>query len=245
MMTLNEYALLYDRFFRRYERKYERVISREIKKQIESYIRGDLSSVTADSITKEIAKLHIEVATAWARQSRNYTTLKQRDRFADYMYSLLRTYMIMDAMNTAEQITQTTIDYIKDLLYQSTILTWSLQFLRRELLRISYIRMRARLIARTEITYATNLGSYILATNGGMISATNEGRVLNKRWVSILDGRTRRDHRVLNGQVRELNEPFTVVNKFGVTVQMNYPGDRSLGAGADQICNCRCFMVYE
>lgn len=236
-MTLNEYALLYDRFIRRYEKKYEKVIGREIKKQIESYIRGDLSSIKADSITKEITKLHIEVGTAWARHTRNYTTFKQRDRFSDYMYSLLRTYMIIDALNAGEDITETTIEYIKDLLYQATILNWSLQFLRRELLKITYIRMRARLIARTEITYATNLGSYVLATN--------ENRPLKKRWVSILDGRTRRDHRVLNGQVRELNEPFSVVNKFGVTVQMNYPGDRSLGAGPDQICNCRCFIIYE
>lgn len=230
---INEKALLYDRFVRRYEKKYEKIISREIKKQIQSYLQGDLSSVRADSIIKAITNLHIEVGTLWAKENR---TNKQRDRFSDYMYPLLRTYMIMDAMNAGEEITQTTIDHIKDLLYQATILNWSIEFLRKELLKTKYIRMRGLLIARTEITYATNLGSYILATNQGLTK---------KRWVAILDGRTRRDHRVLNGQVKDLYEPFNVVNKFGVTIQMNYPGDRSLGAGADQICNCRCFLVYE
>jgi len=237
MMTINEYAYLYDRFFRKYEKKYERVISREIKKQIQSYLSGDLSSIDSQSISKVITKLHIEVGTEWARHSRNYQSFKSRDRFGDYMYSLLRTYMIMDALNAAEQITETTIEHIKDLLYQATILNWSLEFLRKELLNIKYIRMRGLLIARTEITYATNLGAYILALN--------QQTELKKRWVSILDTKTRRDHRILHGQTKSINEPFEVVNKFGIKVRMNYPGDRSLGAGPDQICNCRCFLVYE
>jgi uncharacterized protein with gpF-like domain len=232
-MTLDELTLHYDRFVRRYERKYEKLISREIRKQLLSYTRTQSLDISSEGISKVLTDLHKEVAIGWAK----YLKVQKRDRFSDYMYSLLRTYMIMDSSNASEQITQTTIDHIKDLLYQATILNWSLNMLNKEILNLKYIRMRGLLIARTEITYSSNLGSYLYMTNSGQASS--------KRWVGILDGRIRRDHRILNGQVKSIYEPFSVVNKYGVTVQMNYPGDRSFGAGADQICNCRCFLVYE
>jgi uncharacterized protein with gpF-like domain len=232
-MTVNEIALQYDRFYRKYEKKYEKKISREIRRQITTYLdTKDITSVNAERMTKIIRELHLDVGYNWARMQRT-----QKSRFSDYMFPLLRTYMIMDALNAGEEITQTTIDYIKDLLYQATILNWSLDMLRRELLRVQYIRARGLLIARTELTYSSNLATYVLFTNNQTYRY--------KRWVALLDGRTRRDHRILNGDVKSLNEPFTVVNKRGVTVQMMYPGDRSLGAGPDQICNCRCFLIYE
>jgi uncharacterized protein with gpF-like domain len=234
---MNDFALEYDRFYRRYEKKYEKIMSREIRKQISTYIKTqEISQVSSESMTKAITDLHIEVGLKWAKINRDYSRSFKRERFADYMFPLLRTYMIMDSLNAGEQITQTTIDFIKDLLYQATILNWSLQFLNNELLRIEYIRNRGMLIARTEITYATNLASQILMREMGYTK---------KRWVGILDKRTRRSHRILHGQVKPLTEPFQVVDNKGITVQMNYPGDRSFGAGADQICNCRCFLVYE
>ena len=233
MMRLNEMAARYDRLSRRYERKYEKLIAKEIRKQLLSYVNTqDLSSVDAQGMQRLIQRLHTEVGVAWAKEMRNF---KSRDRFSDYMYSLLRTYMIMDSVNAGEQITQTTIEHIKDLLYQATILNWSLMFLNKELMKLKYIRMRAALISRTEVTYATNLGGYVLMNQ----------EATRKRWVGILDNKIRRDHRILNGQVKGVNEPFEVINKFGIKVQMMYPGDRSLGAGPDQICNCRCFLVYE
>lgn len=235
-MTLDEYASLYDRFTKRYEKKYEQIISAEIKRQINSYVKsGNLSSVSPEGMAKILRNMHIEIGINWAKLLNKRT--QKRDRFSDYMYSLLRTYMIMDSYNASEQITQTTIDHIKDLLYQATILNWSINMLNKELLNIKYIRMRGLLISRTETTYASNLSGYLLMTNSNQFTS--------KRWVGILDNRIRRDHRILNGQVKGLYEPFSVVNKYGITVQMNYPGDRSFGAGPDQICNCRCFLIYE
>lgn len=226
--------LEYDNFYRKYEKKYEKIISREIRKQISTYIKTqDITQVNSESMTLAIRELHLDVGLKWARLNNTWSS---KSRFSDWMFPLLRTYMIMDALNAGEEITQTTIDYIKDLLYQATILNWSLQFLNSELLRVQYIRNRGLLISRTEITYSTNLASQILMRELGYTK---------KRWIGILDNRTRRSHRLLHGQVKNINEPFQVVDKKGVTVQMNYPGDRSLGAGPDQICNCRCFLIYE
>ena len=229
-MSLSEIAHQYDRFYRRYEKKYEKKISREIRNQILTY--WETKYVSAEKMTQIIRELHLDAGMNWAKMNR-----LNKSRFSDYMFPLLRTYMIMDALNAGEQITQTTIDYVKDILYQATILNWSLDYLRNELLRVEYIRFRGLLIARTELTYSTNLATYILNTN------QQENK--QKRWVSLLDSKTRRDHRILNNQVRGINEPFEVVNKRGVTVKMDYPGDRSYGAGPEQICNCRCFLIYE
>ena len=111
-MTLDEHASLYDRFSKRYEKKYEQIISAEIKRQINSYVKsGNLSSVSSEGMAKILRNMHIEIGINWAKLLNKRT--QKRDRFSDYMYSLLRTYMIMDSSNASEQITQTTIDQLR------------------------------------------------------------------------------------------------------------------------------------
>lgn len=56
-----------------------------------------------------------------------------------------------------------------------------------------------------------------------------------KQWDATLDGSTRRTHRELDGQIRELNEPFEMHGKKAM-----YPGD--FGDPAED-CNCRCVAL--
>lgn len=60
-----------------------------------------------------------------------------------------------------------------------------------------------------------------------------------KRWSAIIDKRTRDTHREVNGTVVSISEPFYVGGYL-----MNFPGDQSLGAGAEEIVNCRCSVIY-
>jgi uncharacterized protein with gpF-like domain len=53
-----------------------------------------------------------------------------------------------------------------------------------------------------------------------------------KQWDSTLDGRTRPTHRKLDGQIREVDEPFEMDGKKAM-----FPGD--FGDPAED-CNCRC-----
>jgi len=65
--------------------------------------------------------------------------------------------------------------------------------------------------------------------------AKSRGANLVKQWDSTLDGRTRHTHRLLDGQIREINEPFTVGKKKAM-----YPG--AFGDPAED-CNCRCVAL--
>lgn len=61
-----------------------------------------------------------------------------------------------------------------------------------------------------------------------------------KVWVAVLDDKTRDWHADADGQEVDLDDSFDVGGD-----QMMEPGDDSLGAGADNLCNCRCSCEYK
>ena len=89
---------------------------------------------------------------------------------------------------------------------------------------------RATLISRTEMIGAANAGSLAVAKTTGAMPY--------KRWLATLDSRTRPTHAEANGQVVAIDQPFYV---GGATLQ--HPGAQ--GAPADEVCNCRCTVVYQ
>ena len=58
-------------------------------------------------------------------------------------------------------------------------------------------------------------------------------------WKAVLDTRTRMSHAEADG-LRKLNGFFTVQNQ-----QLRFPGDRALGATADNVINCRCSAILR
>lgn len=79
------------------------------------------------------------------------------------------------------------------------------------------------------------------ATNAGRTEAYKKGEEMGikgkRRWVAVLDGRTRHAHRLVDGQERGANEPFDVDG-----YKMMYPADES--APAYLVYNCRCGIEY-
>lgn len=65
--------------------------------------------------------------------------------------------------------------------------------------------------------------------------AKAKGAEVVKQWDAILDGRTRDNHARLDGQIREVDEPFTIGGKKAM-----YPG--AFGDPAED-CNCRCVAL--
>ena len=86
---------------------------------------------------------------------------------------------------------------------------------------------------RNARTMATNV------QNAGRIDsykrAEKLGIKLKKQWIATLDGRTRHEHRLLDGQTAEVDEPFTVEG-----MEIDFPGDPH--AKAQLVYNCRCTM---
>lgn len=85
-------------------------------------------------------------------------------------------------------------------------------------------------IARTE--------GHRIQCNAGMNAcnkAKEKGADVVKQWDSTLDGRTRDSHRVLDGEIKELDEKFSN--------GLMFPGDSS--GRASEVVNCRCALLQR
>ena len=94
-------------------------------------------------------------------------------------------------------------------------------------------RRRAALIARTETHNAASYAHhhYHDAVQGEL------GVSMMKKWSSVSDARTRSAHVEASGQLRSMEEPFSVGG-----AEMQYAGDPN--GGARNVVNCRCVIVY-
>lgn len=91
---------------------------------------------------------------------------------------------------------------------------------------------KAYRIARTEGHRVQNQ-----AAMDAQYKAKDAGADVVKQWCATLDGRTRPHHRQLDGQLRELDEPFDINGRRGM-----YPG--GFGVAAEDI-NCRCRLLQR
>ena len=91
---------------------------------------------------------------------------------------------------------------------------------------------RAERIARTEVLTANRHGGYQMGREAGC--AEHEWRARTE------SPRTRDWHRSAHKQRVAYDLPYTISNRKGEPEQLLYPGDTSLGAGPDNVINCRC-----
>lgn len=89
---------------------------------------------------------------------------------------------------------------------------------------------RAKTIARTEAGRVQEQATFDAAKEAKAVGAD-----VVKQWSSIRDGKTRDSHRKLDGQIREIDEPFEVNGHKGM-----HPHD--FGRPEEDI-NCRCTML--
>lgn len=68
--------------------------------------------------------------------------------------------------------------------------------------------------------------------------AESMGIEMEQMWVAVLDGRTRHEHRMLDGQTRPVGQAFEVEG-----YKIMYPGDPS--ADPEMIYNCRCTLIAQ
>tara|TARA_R100000306_G_C4302416_1_gene105797 strand:- start:48 stop:575 length:528 start_codon:yes stop_codon:yes gene_type:complete len=87
---------------------------------------------------------------------------------------------------------------------------------------------RSETVARTEMTVAQGEGS---------LQSFAQAEVPAKRWYTALDERVRDTHMEAHGQIRRLNESFSVGSD-----RMDSPGQ---GAEPAENINCRCVVIPE
>lgn len=100
----------------------------------------------------------------------------------------------------------------------------------------SLLKLRGEVIARTE-----GLPAIRAAKREAYQQLIDEGRVedqdVERGWSTIRDGRDRKTHGEMDGQVvRGMSTPF--MSPSGA--MFLFPGDRSLGASIDELACCRC-----
>ncbi len=87
-------------------------------------------------------------------------------------------------------------------------------------------------IARTEGHRIQQQSQY-----DAMLKAKANGADIIKEWNATLDARTRPDHMSLDGQIREIDQPFTLGS-----LKAQYPGDFGR---PEQDIHCRCFVLQR
>lgn len=138
------------------------------------------------------------------------------------------------ALEFVTDITGTIRQDMIDAFQQAIAEGWSYEQLANYLLRSGLAIRRARVISRTE----THRG----AMQGSIEGARSLRYEVQKQWVSGTDMRVRRnpkavfDHRELNGQTVELDQPF--MNEEAIMV----PGDPKASPG--NTIQCRCVLNY-
>lgn len=98
--------------------------------------------------------------------------------------------------------------------------------------RKDFYSWQATRIARTETTVAMN--------NAQDLAMISSGAEMDKIWITRMDGRERESHNVANKQKVTQKGLFLVGGS-----KMKFPGDRTNGAPAKEIINCRCRTEYK
>lgn len=240
-----ELWLKFHRFQMRYELMYAPKINKELKKQVRQYIDSkDLTYIYPGDLYLVLLNLYKTVAPIWAKHSR--TTLKKSSSpvlqtkddniivpplgqmgFSDRIVRIMEEWFRVRLFNDANDITQTTIRLIREVLSRAALSGASFDDIVDELESPEFTAKRARLIARTETVGAANAGAI---ANAKLAGATK------KIWIAARDSRTRMHHMEVNQNIVPIDMKFRVGTSF-----MDYPGDKA--GGANEVCNCRCVMA--
>jgi hypothetical protein len=99
------------------------------------------------------------------------------------------------------------------------------------------LQLRGAAIARTESLQVLHAGqdeAFQQEIDRGAVKANQ----VRDTWRSAADSRVRDTHRILDGETIRHGDFFTSPSG----ARMRFPGDTALGAGPEEIINCRCWL---
>jgi len=234
-----DYNREYQRLIKRYERMFTPVIFKAIKKQIDQYLeKGNINDIQSEPIFIALEKLYLKVGVNWAtktdKQIRQDLKLPRLGGYSDRMSRLIKREYGTTLLNMSEDITVTTKDRIRTILINAIDKPLTLSELAKEIQSPEINTRRARTIARTETIRAANSAS--------LANVNDKGYIIQKKWLAVIDRRTRDDHRELDEKVVDKEGAWSFTDKNGVTQRLRFPGDPD--APPEQTINCRCTMVW-
>lgn len=244
-MTRTERIKRNEAFRSRYEKAFYNPVKRALKKQISSLTsilieqgpQAALSAVVIDfSMQPVIEKLYTTVGVAKANEQlselrripKRIQVKRRTFGFNGVWTRQILEYFQLNLFNKVVlPISETTQEYIRDVINRGIIEGWSIDRMVQEIEREDYLDGRVRRIIRTETNRAINYGQTIADEKYEFKT--------QKRWIAVHDNRTRHAHLSADGQTVEQSGVFLVGGE-----QMQFPGDPA-ASGANTI-NCRCFQ---
>lgn len=238
-MTRTQYIQQWKNTLAAIERKYIKSVVLALRDQMNGvvsdlrtggveYAQRRLSSLQFDGrMSQEIQIMHREVGVMLAIKTQRElrkTPIKAKATTDDFI-SFLTEFFRLYNLQSVTQISDTTRAHIVRILEEGTQKGWGVDEMAKRINDQEYMSHRAAVITRTETVRAANFG----VQKG---AEAYEYEVV-KEWVAIRDDRTRHSHRSINGEQRELSEPFSNGLRF--------PGDPE--GAAKEVVNCRCTEV--
>lgn len=223
-----------------------RILNRVYRDGLAMYQAGTWHQLTNTFFDDELFKLLMQMYTKSGVTMARYVyktmpTVKQLESKATGRMGVsaqwlqaVKAYLAKYALQFVTDIMGTVREDMIDLFQKAENEGWSYEYLATKLLREGLAKRRARVIARTEVHRGAMAGS--------VQGANTLEYVVQKEWLSGHDNRVRRvprdkyDHRKLNGEVKEMHEPF--VNQEPIM----FPGDPEASKG--NTIQCRCVLNY-
>ncbi|HOX27463.1 MAG TPA: phage portal protein [Candidatus Krumholzibacteria bacterium] len=96
----------------------------------------------------------------------------------------------------------------------------------------AWTRSQVETIARTEVGTMYNTSR---------VEEMGQQEFTKHEWVTSIDEATRTSHEDVDGQIRNIGDPFDLIDKDGNPVRMAHPQES--GAPAEEVINCRCETI--
>lgn len=184
----------------------------------------------------------------------NYTTFQiEKQGAIDTSFTLYSRETVERLVRDNPQILPSPVPWgdLAKKLAEDKSLRWNMQHLNSAILQgVLQGESIPKIAARVETVGEMNHKQAIRAARTAMTGAQNAGRIdamrrarekgvkLKKVWLATLDMRTRHEHRVLDGQRRDIDEPFEVEG-----YKIKFPGDPE--APGHLVYNCRCTLISQ
>jgi len=223
--------------------RYEAYAIREIRKALAQMIRPVVSSpslrealATTEAIQdtpmrRAYSNIYATVGAQFAFDS--YRALKSgtpalelKELTENQWNGFMREWIALHGVERMNGVTETTIRRLRVALQDGITRGESIQDVSRRIVSTGSgiaDMARARVIARTEIISASNVGS--------LKGAMDTGVAFNKEWLATMDDRTRDSHIAADGQEVDQNGTFVVGGE-----PLLYPGD--INASPGNVINC-------
>lgn len=198
------------------------------------------SWIIIDGLTANLQRLIEVVGLFYAKLTTREIIKSQNKGFGidQAWIDLINEYFRTDLLNKAVlPISNTTRAKIFELITGGIQEGWSIDRIAFELENSEFPLWRARMIVRTEIQMAQNVGKRVAAEESDFETV--------KQWISAHDNRTRTTHREVDGKMVAEDGRFRVRRLKGGFDLMNGPGDPQASAGNIINCRCTCAVVAK